>query len=250
VNQPIVQYCENCGKPLTSRARFCGRCGKPVLPAEFTPSSPQNHPTIIEPPLTQNPFTTLPVQQPPPADSQTLPPTQILRPVQPPPATPQPARVAQPTEMVVAALPMGALRSGFMGLKAEGIVLVLTNLRILFARQTSEIMQENSRRAKEEARQNGKGFFSQWGAVIGSSSSQRYLQMQPQNILNEANGNYFIFNNQIRSVKVQEISEPDQRSEIRLTLDTVSEKLELTYTQSTDHEIKQILRQTLGNLVR
>ena len=130
-------------------------------------------------------------------------------------------------------------------------MLVLTNVRILFAKQTSELMKENARLAKEAAKQSGKGFFGQWGAVMGSSGSQRYLQMQPQEILGETSGNYFVMNNQVRSVRVKENYDPETaRSEVKLTLDSTNGKVELIFTQAGQKEIKQALQQTLGNRVR
>ncbi|MCG2769586.1 MAG: hypothetical protein L6435_14570 [Anaerolineae bacterium] len=164
---------------------------------------------------------------------------------------PQPAVAPQPTEIIVAVLPMGTQRSGFLGFRAEGFALVLTNFRILVAQQTSQIMKENARQAKLAAKQSGKGFFGQWGAVIGSYSSQRYLQMLPQEILNETAGNYSILNNQIRSVRIKEDYDPEEgTSEVKLTLNTGSGKTELTYTQTSKKEIKRALQQTLGDMVR
>jgi len=218
VNQAIVRYCENCGQPLNAQARFCGRCGKAV-----------------------------PQQVPAPAPARPRPPAPAPRSM----PAPQPAAAPQPAEIIVVALPMGTRRSGFLGFRAEGFVLVLTNLRILVAQQTSQMMQENARQAKLAAKQSGKGFFGQWGAMIGSYSSQRYLQMHPQEILNETDGNYSILNNQIRSVRIKEYNDPEGgRSEVKLTLKTVSGKTGFTYTQSSKNEIKRALQQTLGGLVR
>ena len=218
MNQAIVRYCENCGQPLNAQARFCGRCGKVV-----------------------------PQQVPVPAPARPRPPAPVprLRPA------PQPAVAPQPAEIIVAVLPMGTQRSGFLGFRAEGFALVLTNFRILVAQQTSQIMKENARQAKLAAKQSGKGFFGQWGAVIGSYSSQRYLQMHPQEILNETAGNYSILNNQIRSVRIKEDYDPEEgTSEVKLTLNTGSGKTELTYTQTSKKEIKRALQQTLGKLAR
>jgi hypothetical protein len=224
VTQPIVQYCENCGKPLKSQARFCGRCGRAV---------------------TQ--------QAPAPAEQQPYipPPQQYTPPPEPQPVAPQPVATPQSTDVILTALPMGSQRSGFLGIRAEGFVLVLTNMRILFAQQTGDLLKENAQQAKENAKQSGKGFFGQWGAMLGSGSSQRYLQMQPQEILNETPGNYFVANNQIRSVRIKENYDPEGgRSETKLTLNTVSGKIELIYTQSSKRELKKALQQTLGKLVR
>ena len=221
MNQAIGQYCEGCGKPLAAQARFCGRCGRPVPPK--VSASVQ--------------------QQPQPSYAPT-PPPQVVQQSPPPTAAP-------PAEIVVMALPVGAQRSGFLGMKADGFILVLTNARILFAKQTSELMKENARVAKETAKQSGKGFFGQWSATMGSAGSQRYLQMHPQQILNETAGNYFILNQQIRSVRLKESYDPDTvKSEVKLILESVNGKIELIYTQASKKELKQALQQTLGNLVR
>lgn len=164
---------------------------------------------------------------------------------------PQPAPPTQPVERIVSALPMGSQRSGILGINAVGIVLVLTDQRILVARQTSQIMSANAAQAKEDAKQSGKGFFGQWGAVIGSYGSQRYLQMSPNQILAETAENYFIANQQVRSVKVKEsYDDEDARGDTTLTIDAVNGKLELHYTQAIKKEITQAMRQTLGGLVR
>ncbi len=164
---------------------------------------------------------------------------------------PQPPSAPQTSEQIVSALPMGSQRSGFLGMKAEGFVLVLTNMRILVAQQTPELMKENARLAKENAQQSGKGFFGQWGAVMGSYGSQRYLQMHPQQILEETPGNYFIANNQVRSVRIKEDYDPeDVRNDVTLTIEAASGKFAFDYTTVGKRELKQALQQTLGNRVR
>jgi len=229
MTQPITQYCKNCGKPLTDQTRFCGRCGKPVPQAQASPPAPAPSPPPAQP-----------AYQPPP------PPQPVV-----PTPTPQPAVAPQSAEIIVGALPMGNQRSGFLGLHSEGFILVLTNLRILLVKQTSELLKENARLAKEAAKQSGKGFFGQWGAVIGSNSGQRYLQMQPQQILNETPGNSFILNNQIRSVRLKETYDPEEGpSEVRVTFETTKGKMQFTYAQGNKKAIKQTLQQTLGTLVR
>jgi len=231
VNQAVVRYCENCGQPLNAQAHFCGRCGKAV--PQQVPASAPTRPRAPAP---------RPLSRPAPHPAAAL---------QPGAATSQPVAAPQSAEIIVAVLPVGTRRSGFLGLRAEGFVLVLTNMRILAAQQTSQIMKENARQAKQAAKESGKGFFGQWGAVIGSYSSQRYMQMLPQDILSETPGNYSILNNQVHSVRIEEDFDSEEgTTEVKLTLDTGSGKTELTYTQSSKKEIKRALQQTLGGLVR
>jgi hypothetical protein len=223
MSQDIVQYCQRCGKPLDAQARFCGSCGTQI---PYKKTEPR--------PIPQQPSAPMNLQ------SHT-----------PPPVSSQPPAFQQPPETILSALPPGDLRSGFLGMRTQSLVLVLTNARILVAKQTSELMKENARVAKESAKQSGKGFFGQWGAVMGSSASQRYLQMQPQTILNETVGNYYIVNNQVRSAKVKENYDPEtSQSEVKLILDIPGNKIEIIYRQANKKEIKQALQQTLGSLVR
>ena len=131
-------------------------------------------------------------------------------------------------------------------------MLVLTDLRILLAKQTSQMMKENARQAREAAKQSGQGLLSQWGAVIASnSSSQRYLQMNPQQILGETAENYALTNNQILSVRVSERVDQERAArEVRLRIKTTGGKLQFVYAQASRGEIKQTLQQTLGDKVR
>jgi len=204
--------------------RYCENCGQPLNPqARFCEHC--GHP--------------VPGQTPAPT------PTSDTK------SVPQQAASLQPAEAIVAALPMGTQRSGFLGMRSEGFVLVLTERRILVAKQTTQIMRENVQKAKQAAKESGQGFLGQWGAAITSNDSQRYLQMQPEEILNETAGNYSIANNQIRSVRIKEDYDAEEgTSEVKLTLKMVSGKAEFTYTQTSKKELKRTLQQTLGDLVR
>jgi len=229
VNEAIAQYCENCGQPLDSKASFCPSCGHAV---------PQDSPA--------------PAGASPPAPP--APPAPATRPATAPrpSAAARPAVTSQPSETVVAVLPPATRRSGFLGLKSQAYVLVLTDTRILFAQQTSKMVKENARQAREAAKQSGQGLLGQWGAVIDSNSSgQRYLQMHPQQILAETAENFAVTNNQVRSARIRTQEDDDRgTSEVVLTLKTVGGKAVYTYRQSSERDIKRVLRQTLGDMVR
>jgi hypothetical protein len=110
---------------------------------------------------------------------------------------------------------------------------------------------ENARRAKEQAKQQGKGFFGQWGAVLGSGSGDHYLGMHPQAILNEHSNNFFLMNNQVQSVRIKH--QHDAQTEMttyRIEFKAASGKTRLTYRQLDVGGAKQLLKQVLGNVVR
>jgi hypothetical protein len=212
--QQPARYCENCGKPLNAQARFCGRCGQPVQLA--TPPPQQQQPS--------------PARQPAP----------------PPPQYNQ----AAPQEPVLDVLPGATRSTGLMGMKKEIYVIVVTGHRLIFARQTNQMMQANIRRAREAAKQQGKGSFGQWGAQLGANMGNHYLGWPPQNILGEHPDNWFIFNNQVRSARLKSKGDEDEPVSHHLELKTTSGKFQFTFQYLKMRESKNLLRQALGNVVR
>jgi len=181
------------------------------------------------------------------------------RPVAPPAPTGKPSSVAQPirqpspvsvqAETVLGVIPYATRRKGILG--RTNFTLVLTNMRILFATLTSQMMKENVRRAKEAARQQGKGFFGQWGSMFGANVGQHYLAMQPQGILSEHPDNFFVMNQQVRKVKIMQRGDEDQsRVEYHMHLETTAEKIKLVFNQMDERSTRQLLQQVLGNVVR
>ncbi len=127
--------------------------------------------------------------------------------------------------------------------------MVVTSHRLIFAHQTTRMVKENIRRAKEQARQQGKGFFGQWGAMIGSGSGEHYLGMPPQAILNEHSNNFFLMNKQVQSVRIRD----DQQSEqtvYRIEFKAAGGKTRLIYQHLDKRKTKQLLQRVLGKVVR
>ncbi len=146
-------------------------------------------------------------------------------------------------------IPGAYQRKGALGLGQQHFVLVLTNYRTIFAIQTNQMMQNQVRQARDQAKQQGKGFFGQWGAQFSAASSY-YLQQPPQAILAEQPGNFFIPNNQLRSVKFNAIrnADPDNAStEYRLDFDAVSGKVSLMFNMIDQKKAKQLLTQVFGD---
>jgi hypothetical protein len=242
MEQP-ARYCEYCGKPLNAQARFCGRCGKLVELSEGEPVSP-------------------PVQAaPPPAPARPAQPAPVPRQSQPPQAPPAPPRPSQPlpapppnmgaapAEVVCGVIPGAFQRKGMLGLGQQSITLVLTNYRVIFAMQTNQMLQEQLRLVRAEAKEEGKGFFGQWGAQL-SASSKYYQQKPPGAIMAEQPGNFFIPHNQLRAVKFHVVhggeGSPD---EYRLEFDAVSGKVGVVFTMIDQKKAKQALTQVLGEKV-
>ncbi len=233
MEQP-ARYCEYCGKPLDARARFCGRCGKPVNLGEGAQVGPP--------------------AQPAPQPNQARPPVQgapAPKPAQPPPvaAAGRPAQAAAPAEVVCGVIPGAFQKKGMLGFSQQAITLVLTNYRVIFAMQTNQMLQEQVRQARAGAKQEGKGFFGQWGAQL-SAGSTYYQHKSPGSILAEQPGNFFIPHNQLRSVKFRVIHGGDESSDdYRLDFEAVTGKVSVMFTMIDQKKAKQALTQVLGEKV-
>jgi len=238
-----ARFCEYCGKPLNAQARFCGRCGKPVDLGEGQPGRP---PVQAGPP----PAAPSRPAQPPPVPPQAQRTVQHAtpRPSQPIPPAP-PIQRAAPAEVVCGVIPGAFQRKGVLGLGQQSITLVLTNYRVIFAMQTSQMLQEQARQARSEAKQDGKGFFGQWGAQL-SASTMYYQHRPPEAILAEQPGNFFIPHNQLRSVKFQVVrGDEGSPDEYHLEFDAINGKVGVTFTMIDQKKAKETLTQVLGERV-
>ena len=209
--QTLTRHCPYCGSILSASASFCGKCGRFLDPMDDTRDYKDQKPLEEETNITEQ----------------------------------------APVESVLAVLPPATQRSGFMGMKAEGFVLVLTQTHILFAQQTSTLLKEKAQQARIAAKREGKGFFGQMGAQLGYYKVQRYLQMQPEEIMSETSGNFQIPNQQVSSIRLKRITDGDGVSSgVRMILRTDKSKLEYTFKNAGKKQIKKLLQITLGDLVR
>lgn len=189
------------------------------------------------------------MQSPPPVPQVPPPPLmQAPSPVKQAPPAPVPP---MPQEVVVGVIPGAVRQSGLMGLKMETFVIVLTNLRLLFAVQTQAMMMDNVKQARNAAKQQGAGFFGQWGAQLGANSGQQYLGMQPQQILAENPGNYFLPANQLRRIHLKEVDDDDGgATQYFIEFEALSGKQKFRLNHMRTRELKKQLQQYYGNIVR
>jgi hypothetical protein len=166
------RFCTACGRPLAEGNAFCTACG---ARAQAPPATP-----------------TPPVPPAPPVASA----------FQPAPVT-QSAQAAAPPERTLAVIGNLTQLGGFMGMKAKTYSLIITDWRVIFAELTKERITAMVNQARDEAKADGKGFFGQWGAQLGTSFNYHevYWQMLPDAALAETPGNFAIDRREIRSVK-------------------------------------------------
>ena len=217
-------YCSNCGAPMNSTANFCPFCGKQV---SRNGNSGQQRPETVSVPTT----TGTPAPQPMPPAPQ--------------------AFSAQTQETIHMMLSGAARHSGFLGIKVESFIIVFTNLRIIFAHQTMQMMNENVKRARQGAEQEGKGFFGKWGAQFGANSGKHYWQMPPQQILAEQPANFAIQREHLRSIRMrQEYSDENTPDTYQMEFDTVAGKHKFKFGSLNMRDLKQQIQQIYGNIVR
>jgi len=138
-----------------------------------------------------------------------------------------------------------------LGLKIEPFIIVFTNLRIIFAFQTTQMMQENVRQARQQAEQEGKGFFGKWGAQLGANSGKQYQQVPPQQILAETPNNFAIHREHLRSIRMREdYSTEDSPSTYTMEFDTVAGKHKFKFGHLNMRDLKKFFQQLYGNIVR
>jgi hypothetical protein len=78
--------------------------------------------------------------------------------------------------------------------------LVVTDKRLIFARQTKEMQSADVQRAREQAKREGKNLLGQVGAQMSSQSGDKYLGISPDLILSENPQNFFIPLEQVQKI--------------------------------------------------
>ncbi|MBN1192505.1 MAG: zinc ribbon domain-containing protein [Coriobacteriia bacterium] len=158
-------FCTACGTPIADGNAFCTGCGAQVK----------------APPATQTPAQVLPA------------------PTTAPVAVPAPAS----GEQILTIIGGLTLVAGFMGLKQKSYTLIITERRLVFAELTKDKITAAVNAARDQAKAEGKGFFGQWGAQIGSTMthSEAYWQMSPDAALAETPGNWVIERSQFQGAK-------------------------------------------------
>ncbi len=216
----VNRFCTACGQPVNPAARFCQSCGQGVAAAAA--------PAYTPPP---------PAYEPPPQYA--------------PPAQPDYQPQAQGyAERLVGVLPGLSRRKGLMSVEAFNAV--VTDGRIIFAQQTNKMVQE-------EAKKKRGGFLSNMAGAMSAGFNiwKRYLEMAPEQALQETPGNFFIAMNQIRKVKydggrtlykkgaftVGINTKDDDDGPAKLEIETVAEKFKFDVPSFFQNEVGDTLRQ-------
>lgn len=216
MNQMSRNFCSNCGSAISPNARFCGTCGAQIASAQPAHQSP---PPYTPPPPPYTSTASLPVSQ-------------------------------ERAEPIVAALPGLNRRKGLFG--SQSFNLFITPERMIFAQVTSEMLKQAADQAKQNAKQQGKGFFGQWGAVIGANKFllDRYQCMPIENILVENAENFFIMNQQVRAIKARSNFDPDTNQPDSMEIQYSGGKMKFDLSGCNAGEVKKVLKPVFGKVVK
>lgn len=210
-----ARFCTACGSALQPSDAFCTACG---VPAQAPPAPAQ------------------PSGAPPQA------------PVQPEPQTAAPA----PSPVASGERPLAVIGNlteiaGFLGTKSKTYSLIITDTRLIFAQLTKERMTAMVNAARDGAKADGKGFFGQWGAQLGTTMNyhQAYWEMSPDAALAETPGNFALHRRDVLDVKFRQgvSDENGATSNDRLILKTTAGKRTLQVGGSLS-AVKKTFRET------
>jgi hypothetical protein len=226
------KYCYYCGAPAPDDARFCGRCGKSIAPADaaYAPAEPAAPPPPPEPP----------VPPPPPI-------------AQPAPSAPPPPPAAAPVDEILGIIPAVQQSKGFMGLSAQSFNLIVTSDRLVFAFVSTKMASEAVTAARQDAKNQGKGFMGQWAAQMGWMNviCERYRTMSIAEILRTYPGSFIIPCAQIKRIRLRESHDDDDgRTSREMTVETVSGKHKFSLAGMSVRDAGRILGQALPGIVK
>lgn len=138
------------------------------------------------------------------------------------------------TENVIATIPNVTLTAGFMGAKSRLHILIITNHRIIFARETTARLKEVSGQLRDNAKAAGKGRMGQLNAQMGTHNvlAGKYASMNPAAVLIEDPHNFAVDLSTVKKVSMK--TNVGDNFEDRLTIKTTGKKYKMTINGSMD----------------
>jgi len=157
------------------------------------------------------------------------------------------------SESVIGVVP--TLKKGKSFGRWDTYTMVVTDTRSIFAQMTGDMLKQVIAEAQRRGKEEGKGFLARWGEQIKASLSfsQRYLDMSPEEALNETRGNFAIANSDIRSIKIRSKTQSSGNDDVdrtvtELTIEGAGKKLVYT-VDSLSNETKDMLKNVFADRV-
>jgi hypothetical protein len=136
--------------------------------------------------------------------------------------------------------------------------LVLTDRRIIIAQLTAKMLNEAAAEANREGKSEGKGFFERWGDQLKTTSaySKKYLDMEPEKILQEDSDNFALENSDIKKIGIKRTSVPaglvkglERVSGAEITIESKGRKLSYQTSEYAE-KLQDALKQVFGDRVK
>ncbi len=152
-------------------------------------------------------------------------------------------------EQVVGVIPNVSLKKGLF--RSELFTLVVTSRRLIAAKWSKQIYKQEVDERKQEARREGKGKLKQLFAGAGTmiSFADRYLSMNPDEILGETEGSFAIEPRMVQKIKFKAgYFDQNDNSETlsSLLLVTTGGKLKFSFKSNHDAAVQKLLPPLLG----
>jgi hypothetical protein len=228
-----MPYCGNCGAVLSQNTKFCGMCGAKQNDESSQQSNQTLQPaTFNPPPPPPPPPTTASLQASPPryySQNQT---SQNLN-----------------SEQVIGTLLLRKPKS--LG-RYDTFTGILTDRRFIIAQMTSEMLKDAAMQARQQAKDDGKGFFGQWQEQLKATFgyTKKYLTMQPQEILAETPGNFAVDNPTISEIKVKVKHLGNQNDHHEYEIEIHSSTGNCEYRMDENSNFTDLLKKVYGDRVK
>lgn len=104
--------------------------------------------------------------------------------------------------------------------------LAVTDRRMIFALLTGDQIKEAIKEAQQKAKSEGKGFMQQWASQmnLGTNYAQRYLGMDPGNIIRENSANFTVDNSLVLRIRIEPKGGRNSRNEYDFDVETAAGK--------------------------
>ena len=131
---------------------------------------------------------------------------------------------------------------------------IVTSQRMIFAQMTDEMLKNAIQTSRDQAKAEGKGFWGQWEEQLRASFgySQRYLTMDPSAALAETPGNFAVYNNAIKEVKlhVKDLSRGGQADRQEFEIEVNSNQGKYQFRMDERDEYVNLLKRVYGERVK
>jgi predicted Zn-dependent peptidase len=131
---------------------------------------------------------------------------------------------------------------------------IVTSQRMIFAQMTNEMLKNAIQASRDQAKAEGKGFWGQWEEQLRASFgySQRYLTLDPSTALAETLGNFEVYNNAIKEVKlhVKDLSRGGQADIQEFEIEANSDQGKYQFRMDERDEYVNLLKRVYGERVK